>query len=249
MLNIFEVLTVFFLGLGASFAPCLFPVLPSFVAFIAQKSLDDSISVIEPENGATKDGQSHIGRFNAFLASLLVTLGIMVVFIGLAFLFSGISGFFSMYYLQFRFYQGVLLVIFGILLTLNVSFTSFKVNEISAKAMNYIQGLSNVWVMSFLIGVLFALLAAPCGIVVFGTLFVIIGAQASIIESLTLVILFSVGAGVPFFIIAGLIPFLKDALLEQKGKIFQYLPRIVGIIVIGTGMFLMLDAINLGFHF
>lgn len=170
----------------------------------------------------------------------------MTVFLGLAFAFQAIVDFFSFNYLIFRFLQGVLLVSLGVLLVLNVSMSYWRINKAVGPSMKVIERISSIWIQSYLIGIFFAVLAAPCGLVVFGTFFTLIGLESSLIGIVLLVAVFSLGVGTPFFLIAGVIPSIKSIILESKSSLFQHLPRIAGILIIFTGIFLIFDSYSLG---
>ena len=78
MAELVTLIAVFSLGLTASFSPCLFPVLPAFVAFLSQSD-------------------RHWGK--SVITGALVTLGIMTVFVALGLVFSSLIGFLSIYYI------------------------------------------------------------------------------------------------------------------------------------------------------
>ncbi len=231
MVGTFEIGSAFVLGLAASFAPCLFPVLPSFVAFLSKKD--------------TK-------HFNGFYAGLLVTLGIATVFVTFGVLLSSFEGilgdFLGRNYLSFRFYQGFILLILGILLASNITFGSGKLGLLSNRVQNLLQKIENPWLLSYLIGVFFSVLAAPCAIVVFGSLIVIMSNNPGITAAILLNIAFSIGAGIPFFMMGILVPSLKETVLENTDKIVRYMPVITGLIITFVGIYLMYDAYDNGFE-
>ncbi|MHA2250360.1 MAG: cytochrome c biogenesis CcdA family protein [Candidatus Kariarchaeaceae archaeon] len=230
MVATFALLSAFVLGLAASFAPCLFPVLPSFVAFL---------------------GKTDTKRFNGFYAGLLVTLGIGTVFVTFGVLLSSFEGilgeFLGKNYLSFRFYQGLILLLLGIMLTTRISFGGNKLSSLSDHTQNFLHRVENPWLLSYLIGVFFSILAAPCAIVVFGSLIVLMANNPGIWAAILLNASFSLGAGIPFFMMGILIPSVKNAVLDNSEKIVKFIPVITGIIISLVGVFLMYDAYDKGF--
>lgn len=240
MIELIDIITVLILGLTVSFAPCMFPLLPSFVAFIAQTS-DPGLkenSQVERKNMIPKQ----------LIASLLVTMGIMTVFILMGLLVNTfLFDFFNDNFREFRFFQGVLLVILGLILGFQISVGTMQLSELSGKFSTRLQNLNNPWLTSYLIGLFFSLLGAPCGIVAFGTVF-LIAATKTTFEIIILMLIFSVGAGIPFFVISGFLPSFQKT-LKKDAWIIMNLSKIAGLIVIITGLYLIIDAINLGFTF
>ncbi|MFW9996338.1 MAG: cytochrome c biogenesis CcdA family protein [Candidatus Odinarchaeota archaeon] len=238
MVDFVTYLTAFGFGLSASFYPCLFPVLPSFIAFVSARE-EKRASII-----------------NGVATSVLVTLGIMTVFVVFGLLFNGIIGFFADNYNNFRTLQGIILAILGLLLILGISITVPKIWEVSAFAHNYISRFQNPWVVAYIIGFFFALLAAPCAIILFLTVFALI-AGATLIDTILLMVFFSLGAGIPFIIIGVLIPAIRQGFEERfdtsksvllsSHKINQYLPRIIGVVILITGLALIIgiDTFNI----
>ena len=221
----------FLLGLSASFAPCLFPVLPTFMAYLIKDNEGD-------ENTSS--------ALRGTLAALSVVLGIMTVFFILNLILSVLGNqlnlYLSSHYLQFRFIQGAILVILGILLAMKLDFNFGFLSKFTTKSNEIITSGSNPYIQSFLIGLFFAVLAAPCAFIVFFTYFSYIIANPGFLNAILLTLAFSFGAGIPFFILGGLVPELKSTVLDHKTLIFKYLPIITGLIIAIVGVYLMLDA-------
>ena len=224
MAELVTFIAVFSLGLTASFSPCLFPVLPSFVAFLTQSD-------------------RHWGK--SVIAGALVTLGIMTVFVALGLVFTSLIGVLSIYYNFFRQLQGLFLIILGILLVRNITLNFSLLNALNSKAHDVIQQRdSNHWITAYLLGLFFAVLSAPCAAVAFITLFTILIAETAV-SSMSLMLLFSIGAGIPFLLMGGLIPLLKDSFGQEFRQFQQKIPQIAGIVVILVGVVLILEANNI----
>jgi cytochrome c-type biogenesis protein len=217
-------LTVFSLGLSASFYPCLFPLLPSFVAYLSN---------------------AHEKWWRGALAGALVTLGIMSVFVTLGLVFSRIIDVISPYYNEFRFLQGVLLILLGLLLLANLSFSFGALHSASSSAHDFLDRISNEWAKSYFIGFSFAALAAPCAIIVFLTLFTITATESAPAVVLLMTI-FSIGAGIPFLVMGILVPEMKDSFSQYNiQKMRQLMPRLAGALVFLVGLFLVLESVKI----
>ncbi|MHA2104672.1 MAG: cytochrome c biogenesis CcdA family protein [Candidatus Hodarchaeales archaeon] len=230
MLDNVLLIVMFNLGLATALSPCMFPVLPSYLAYLSSSA-----------SGVTR----------GLISSLLVFSGLMLVFILIAFLFSSVLGFFADHFREFEFIQGLLLVVFGLLLVFNIFISFNKINELSSSTQMAIRKFNNPYVVSFLIGITFALIAAPCAIILFFTAFSIILAE-TFINGVILLLSFALGAGIPFFIIGVVVPLLQDTLKsETQGPskltnysrmVYKYLPRIAGAFVLILGLQLIIDS-------
>ncbi|OLS16704.1 MAG: hypothetical protein HeimC3_52140 [Candidatus Heimdallarchaeota archaeon LC_3] len=230
MLDLAITLTMFNLGLATALSPCMFPVLPSYLAFLSSSERNLSKGI---------------------LSSILVFLGLMTVFILVALLFSSVLSFFSDHYLQFLFLQGIILTIFGILLVLNVFVSFTKINELSSSVHNIIRKVNNPYAASYLIGTAFAIIASPCAIILFVTAFTIIASQ-SFTSSVLLLFAFAIGSGLPFFVIGVIVPLLQDSFKSEDQSlttithysrlVYKYLPRIAGLFVFLLGLQLVIDS-------
>ena len=233
MVDVTTITIIFNLGLLAGLSPCLFPVLPSYVAFLSN---------------------TRVSVFKGFLTSLLVLLGIMTMFISLGLITnlvtSQLIGFFGDNFRSFQLLPGVLLLFLGFVLVvkLNVSFTQLSI--FSGGSQEKIQKFKNPYLSSYLIGVFFAVIAAPCAIIYFLTLFTIVIGE-SLSSMAFLMVIFSFGAGIPFFSIGTLLPFIQNMLDQQSPKvkvsqithyahkINQTLPLLSGVLIFLVGLFLI----------
>lgn len=223
----------FVFGLSASFYPCLFPVLPSYIAFVSSDTTETDVK-------------------NGLISSILVTLGIMTVFVLSGLIVNTILTSLIVYlgnnYKLFRSLQGLLLIILGLLLILGISVNITRLWEASAFSNSFISKFKNPWLVAYLIGFFFSLLAAPCAIIIFLTIFTLIAGQGPIVTIL-MMILFSIGAGIPFVIIGVIVPILKQGfeekfitsknVVEGANKLNRYLPYFTGSILVLIGIALI----------
>ncbi len=230
MFPITDLIWAFTLGLATSFSPCLFPVLPSFLAFLTG---------------------TETSRKNGFISSILVTLGVLIVFVFMGILLQGFRNlffdFFNPNYVKFRFAEGVVLVVLGMLYAGKKYIGGGVFSRFSDWTVNIITSTENPWLGSFLIGLFFAVLAAPCALILFITVFTLIINSATVFNGILISTAFAIGTGIPFVLMGAVIPSIKENILANKEKIFKYLPIITGLIIVAVGTFLIYDAIELGF--
>ncbi len=236
-------MTLFLLGLIASFQPCLFPILPTFVAHLISEETDGEQS----NDMGQVPGDVQVNapkKLNGFIASLLVTLGIMSVFTTLSLLSSNVLLYFSNRYLFFRSTQGIILIIFSVLMIMGSTLHLTLFDRMSTAANNAIDRIENPYVTSLVIGLLFTLLAAPCAFVIFGTAFTLI-AGTTAAESVMLMAIFSLGAGTPFFILSGILPSVKDKIIRNRQSIQRKFTILSGVLIFIVGVYLTLDGFKM----
>lgn len=225
-------LSSFLLGLTASFAPCLFPVLPSYLAYLT---------------GNDMDWKKGIG------SSLLVTAGILTVFMVFGLILSQFSfevrNFLALNYVHFRFYEGLILLLLDILISMRKSLNIGFLQALSNKSTTILEKINNPYAMSYSIGLFFSFLAAPCAVIVFTTFFTFIIEYPMITDVVLLNFLFALGAGIPFVLLGTIVPLFKESVTINQEMIYKYLPLFTGAIISGIGIYLMIDAINLGYSF
>ncbi len=230
MVSSLPLIEFFLLGLTGSFAPCLFPVLPAFLAYLTESSTN-------PMKG--------------FLSAILTILGVFTVFISLSLLLNfftkDLNPFLASNYLRFRFYEGVLLILFGILIAFSNNLKIGFFDTLASKSNNFLQKIENPWLLSFLIGFFFAFLAAPCAFIVFGTFFVQVTFLGSFSDVIFANILFALGVGVPFLLLGFIAPLFKESIKVDSKKLSIYVPIVTGLIILGTGVFLIYDALQYGY--
>ncbi|MFX0117393.1 MAG: cytochrome c biogenesis protein CcdA, partial [Candidatus Hodarchaeota archaeon] len=167
----------------------------------------------------------------------------MTVFIALGLVFSSVFDIINPYYNEFRYLQGLLLIFLGLLIVANISVNIGRIGRTpSSAAHNFVDRFSNEWLKSYFIGFSFAALAAPCAIIVFLTLFTLTAAESAPIVVL-LMIFFSIGAGIPFFVMGVLVPEFKESINQYDiQKVRSMMSKIAGILVVLVGIFLVLES-------
>ncbi len=213
----------FFLGLGASFSPCLFPLLPSYVAVTMKSEKSKKTSLI---------------------SSLALITGILIVFFSLGQIFDLVGSQLIKNYSSLATIQAVLLVIAGTLLIRTPSIM-YKIKLPSRfESMLYREDDNrNLYYFNFLIGLAYTIIAAPCAGGFFLTTWTMLIGE-SLINQFFITLFFSLGAGLPFIIMSLYIPTIRADLVanihDASNKIF----KVLGIVLISVGIWLYVDVTN-----
>ena len=214
------VFVTFFAGITTSFQPCLFPLLPSYLSYKTHVEED---------------------RRQGFYSSVYLTLGIMVVFLSLTLLIklgsAGLAGFLTSYFLPFNTLMALLLFFLGIIMLIgfNLPFTS-RGPELASRMLSKVE--EDQLSTSFFMGLGYTLIAAPCAAPVFLALLPLI-VTIDFMTAIIIMVIFSIGAGIPFLIIGIAIPDIKLKIVTTYHKFAGYVTPISGIFLILISFYLL----------
>ena len=204
----------FVAGLVSFVAPCVLPILPGFLAYLAGATPNDTSSK----------------RMSIFINSLFFVIGFSVVFALLGVLLNTVLS--SVAYTAQAWLSrigGMLIIAFGLYLIglLRIGFLE-RPHTMRVNVKNHSR-----YVTSFLFGFAFAAGWTPC---VGATLGAILGlAATSPGSAFGLLLSYSLGLGLPFLII-GFFAAQASRLIERYGKIFSLVNKGFGIILIALGI-------------
>ncbi|GMB93826.1 Cytochrome c biogenesis protein CcdA [Helicobacter bizzozeronii] len=204
LLSIFDrmpLIASFLAGLLAFLSPCVLPLLPAYMSYISQSSLDE-----------LKGGQ--FNRFAILLKACLFVLGF-----GLIFWLIGASMAKIMHnYLAgawVRYVSGGIVILFGLhflgILRFNFLYRSKNFNLSFESKNKFLQAL-----MPFILGAGFALGWTPCIGPIFTSIVILSGSQQ--VYGMALLIVFIVGFGLPFLVVA----LMVQRALEMLKKARRY---------------------------
>lgn len=225
MITITTITINLLLGLITSFSPCLFPLLPTYFAVIIKS---------ERSQNASQRVQ--------ILSALALMSGVLVVFFSLTlFLNVAISSFLLQNYVTFAKIQSIILIIAGIFLVSKPNFMSSI--QLPDKFYGLIYGdrdNPNPYRFSFLIGLGYTLIAAPCA----GGYFLAVWGNVlsfNLIEQFLLISIFSFGAGLPFLLIGSLLPRINQKGAQNLLLASERISLILGSILIFIGIYLFVS--------
>jgi cytochrome c-type biogenesis protein len=208
-------------GLLSFFAPCVLPLVPSYLIFISGASMD-------PQSGTTS-------RFNkTILAHALVFVsGFSFVFVLLGASSSILGRFLSAYQLYIVKLGGILLIVMG-LFSLNI----IKIPLLDQEKVIHLKEKPLGFFGSFMVGVTFSLGWTPCIGPALSSILILASTEESVGRGAYLLSMSSLGLALPFIISALLFSRLFS-LLRRYGYVVKYTSKVMGVLLIVLGLLLV----------
>jgi cytochrome c-type biogenesis protein len=223
----FDGLIAFGSGLLSFFAPCVLPLVPSYLIFISGASMDHY-------------GKSGSPKFNkiVFVHSIVFVLGFSLVFVLLGASSSLVGHFLSTYQSYIMKIGGMLLIVMG-LFSLNIIriplLNQEKVIHLKEKPLGFFG--------SFMVGVTFSLGWTPCIGPALSSILIIASTEENVGRGMYLLSMYSLGLGLPFIVSALLFNRLLG-FLKRYGYVVKYTTKIMGILLIVLGLLLVTSYFN-----
>jgi len=210
----------FLAGLASFLAPCVLPLVPAFLGYLAGSKVEDT------------------SRLVLFGHSALFVLGFSTVFSVLGVLLNSVLSTIA-YDVQLWLSRiaGIIIIFFGLYLLglIKPAFLQtehkFKVKRFRSKALT-----------SFVFGAAFAVGWTPCVGAVLGTILALAASQPG--SALGLLLAYSFGLGVPFLIV-GLFAAQFLSLMQRSGNFLKYFNIVVGIIILLLGILVFTGKLSL----
>lgn len=220
----FSFTIAFVAGLVSFLSPCVLPIVPGFLAYLAGSS--------------AKQGEKAT-RGAIFLNSLFFVLGFSLVFALLGVLLNSILEALA-YDVQLWLSRvgGAIIIFFGLFLTGLIKFSFLERQH----AFGIKTKFSLPYLTSFLFGAAFAAGWTPC---VGAALGAILGLAATRPESaFWLLFSYSLGLGIPFLFV-GFFASRVTSFFRRYERVFHYMTVSFGIILIGLGILVFTQSLNL----
>lgn len=216
-----EYILLFLEGVITFISPCILPILPLYISYFV---------------GGDKEGQH--GKHKGIVNSLGFVIGFTIIFTLLGTLAGSFGNIIKEYSNITNIVGGVIVVLFGLnyMGILKISFLerSLKLNP-KIKTFKFLS--------SVIFGMIFAIGWTPCVGTFLGTaLMVAVNTQNSLKGTLMLLV-YSIGLGIPFIISAILIDKLKETLTFIR-KNYKVINTISGIILVIIGLSIMTGYLN-----
>lgn len=217
-------------GLVVFFSPCVLPIVPFYLSYMAGASMSE----------ISAEGQLAPGvRRRAFLASVMFSLGIITVFVLLGAAAYGLSQSFRSYQTEFRLFAALVVLVMGLhfLGVLRIEFLNraFQVEAGDTSNMSVLG--------AYVVGLAFAAGWTPC---VGGVLTAVVftaSTEATALRGLVLLLVFGVAMTAPFVVASLFIgPFLRFA-----SRFRQHLPKVekaMGLLLIAFAALIATDSVN-----
>jgi cytochrome c-type biogenesis protein len=218
-------LMAFTAGLLSFFSPCVLPLVPAYIANLA---------------GTTAiDAKTRASRWPTLFHSLFFVLGFSIIFVVLGASVGLLGNIVTAYSVLLRQIAGGIIVVFGIFLI-----ASYKLPWLNyEKRLNLKMSGSQGYFRSVLIGAIFALGWTPCVGPILAAILIMASMSQTIGQGAFLLILYSLGMGIPFIIIGlawGSIMPLWKGINRHLGKI----SIISGILLIIVGILILIGKLS-----
>lgn len=210
----FTIFVAFLAGLVSFLSPCILPVIPGFLSYLAGATLKEADSK----------------RLDIFLNSLFFVLGFSTVFAALGILLNTLLSAVA-YEAQAWLARigGAIIIFFGLYLT-HLIRVPFLEREYKLQVKTKFK---SKYLTSFLFGAAFASGWTPCVGAVLGGILGLAAAQPG--SAFLLLFAYSIGLGVPFLVV-GLFAAQASKWIQKYAKIIHYVNILFGVLLIVIGV-------------
>jgi cytochrome c-type biogenesis protein len=219
--SVLGLLASFGAGILSFLAPCVLPLVPGYLSYLAGVSLQEERPQL-PFN------------WRVSLHALWFVVGFTLLFTGLGAVTASLGLALSAYQVPLERMGGVLLILFGIVLTGWVTLP-----WLSRTYHLQVKPGRSVWWRSGLIGIAFGASWSACTGPILGAVLVLsAGSAKSIAQGAIVMLAFALGLGVPFLVV-GLLVDRISPVLRRIRRITAVLTTIGGVLLILLGIFLL----------
>ena len=210
------IIAAFVAGLASFLSPCVLPLLPAFLSYLAGVSLKEGVV-------------STNARMKIFLNTFFFVLGFVLIFSAFGVAINGLLVNVSFDLMQtVSKIGGIIIVVFG-LFTLGAIKLPFLEREYKLKPIQT----RYAYLTSFIFGATFAVGWTPCVGAILGSIFTLAFTQPG--SAFILLFSYSAGLGVPF-LLTGAFTAQASAFIKKHGKTMSYLNKAMGIVLIIIGI-------------
>ncbi len=213
------ILTAFLAGAISFLSPCVLPLVPGYVSYIAGRSVTDG-----------SGGNAAALRLPAVGLSACFILGFSTVFILLGASATALGQLLLAYRYELNFVGGAVVILFGLLLigllrpTLLMREFRFHTAIPGGRPLS-----------AYVLGLAFAFGWTPCIGPILGAILTVGAASATVAGGVTLLAIYSLGLGVPF-LLAALFTDGLAARLKSFGRVGRFLQIVAGLILVLMGI-------------
>lgn len=208
-----EYVFTFLEGFASFISPCLLPMLPIYISyFMGDKENDNKKTIIN---------------------SIGFVIGFTIVFLLMAIFASTVGIFVSKYLKYIKVIFGIIVILLGLnyMEILNFKFlNNSKGINMKVKNLNFLK--------SMLFGILFSISWTPCVGTFLGSALLLVAKGNDLLKGIILMLLYSVGLGIPFVISVILMEKLKS-IFDFIKKNYGVIKKICGIVLIIMGIYIM----------
>ena len=232
MIDEISILMAFAAGLISFLSPCVLPLIPGYISFISGVPLPDV------EKSDTKTAFLDRDHRSILLYSAFFILGFTLIFIILGATATWLGGLISGKLSFFSKLAGLIIIFFGLIkLGLFQSLVFLKEFRIP------LQNIKVGYVSSMILGAAFAFAWTPCVGPVLGGILTFAGTLDRVNQGILLLVLYSAGLGMPFFLTAvGIHHFFK--FFNRIKKHMGLIEKITGVVLVVMGILVFINALS-----
>jgi cytochrome c-type biogenesis protein len=214
-----SILAALFAGLISFLSPCVLPLVPPYLAYLAGTSIE-RLEDAEPKARV---------RSETIMAALLFVAGFSTVFVALGAGASAIGGLMRLYSHELAIIAGVVIIVMG-LHFLGVTPIAFLYRQARVEVQKPV-GLWGAYVMGFA----FALGWTPCIGPILATILAVAASEATVAKGAGLLAVYSLGLGVPFVIAALAVEPFAEFLTRFRAHL-AHMEKVMGGLLVLTGL-------------
>jgi len=219
-LSLIGVTTAFAAGVISFLSPCVLPLVPGYVSFVAGSSLEEM-----------RDGETP--RLQSFALALTFVLGFSVVFVALGMSASALGNLLLSYRYELGIVAGVVVILFGLHM---LGLTPLRLMNQDARFHLDMPG--GRALSAFLLGFAFAFGWTPCIGPVLGAILTLGASTADIGKGAFLLAVYSAGLGLPF-LLAALFTGTLLSRLRSLGRFGRNLQMGAGGLLLAMGLLMV----------
>lgn len=221
-LSLSGALLAFAAGLISFLSPCVLPLVPGYVSFVAGRS------VVE-----LRDEGAAAARRDAVLLAAVFVLGFTTVFVALGASASALGGLLLAYRYELGLIAGAVIILFGLhMLGLT------PLNLLNREARLHLDRRGSKTVSAYVIGLAFAFGWTPCIGPVLGGILTLGASTANVAEGATLLAIYSLGLGLPF-LLAALFTGTLLGKMKALGRLGRRLQQLGGGLLVVMGLLIV----------
>lgn len=206
-----DYLLTFLEGIASFISPCLLPMLPIYISYFV--------------------GEDDSNTRKAFINSIGFVIGFTFIFLVLSIFASSIGNLIVNYIKYIKIIFGILIILLGLnyMEILKIKFLNkTNMRKIEYKNLNF-------W-KAIIFGLLFSISWTPCIGTFLSSALLLVAKEQDMLKGIMMMLIYSVGLGIPFVVSAILIEKLKNVFQYIKSH-YSIIKKISGIILIIAGIY------------
>ena len=200
-------------GIASFISPCILPMLPIYISYFL--------------------GEDNKKTSKAVINSIGFVLGFTIIFLFLSIFASKFGGIISGNIKYFKILFGIIIILLGLnyMELIEIKFLNkIKSANKKSKDLNFIK--------SIIFGMLFSISWTPCIGTFLSSALLLIAKTQDMVKGVILMLLYSIGLGIPFIVSAALLEKLKEVFNFIK-KHYDIVKKISGLILIIMGIYMI----------